>query len=681
MKNWFTQKQKLGSNLIQAEQVIRVTEKAIQISGYAMIKPSTVCCNCGRTLTDPVSIELGIGPICAGIDQRDSMSQSEKDEYVRQFSRTHAIMNMWVPKSVIENMNEITLVPDAKVESVKEDKKQADVVAIIFKERICVKSLYEYADLCKSIPGGKWEPTKKFWHYPVNDGTAYQICKAFENVSSKSIAQEIIDAAEKFSAAQEIKVTDNLGEIPNTIRTPWLHQLRAFWFAKSLSGAFLAMDMGTGKTKVAVDLVMNDDDHKVLIICPQKVIKVWPKEFAKDSDGTMPVFKLDSGTSGDKALLAEEIFTENEDCVIVCNYESAWRNPIEEEYKDRSGKKRKKITGYSGLAGWILSKQWDRIILDESHKIKQFDGKAATFCHKLEEVAKRRNCLTGTPSPNNPLDIWSQCRFVDSSVFGKSWWSFRNRYAIMGGYMNKQIVGYQNMDELNRKFYSIAYRVMSEDVQDLPELLHIPMSVELSAKARRIYKAAEDEMYVAIGDAKASTTIVLTKLLRCQQIAAGYLPTDQGEIKVDNNKVEMLEELIDDINPEDSVVVVCRFKHDLKEVAEVAKKLGRTYGEISGESTSGLSEQATLQDGIQICGLQIQAGGVGIDLTKAHYVICFSVGWSLGDYEQMIKRFHRPGQENKVKVYHIIAEDTVDEKVYAGLTSKKKIVDVFLNGE
>jgi SNF2 family DNA or RNA helicase len=681
---WFARRNGMSSTLLEVTEIIRNTQKAYQISGNAMVRPSTTCWKCGKVLTDPVSIELGIGPVCAGIDQRDSMTQEEKDAYIKEFSSKNTVSGLWIPKSVIENLREFeasipraeynhdsAIVKDAKSEP------EYDVSCIIWKDRICIKSLYQYAQHCKSIGNGTWEPKRKFWHYPVDNATAYAVVRAFKDVLSKRISEDIIAMAAEFASAQKTKVEVDLPDIPNTVFEPWLHQKRAYWFANSLSGAMLALDMGTGKTKVTIDLIVNSEDKKILIICPKQVIKVWPKEFAKHSNENIPVIQIDDGSLDGKTDKAEEAFTNNDRVVIVVNYETAWRNPTYQEYTDRNGNKKKRVVGYERMAGWIQSKQWDCIVLDESHKIKQFDGKAAKFCHSLEKISKRRFCLTGTPMTHSPMDVWSQYCFLNSSIFGKSYYAFRNRYAIMGGYMDMQIVGYKNQDELNEKFYSIAYRVMADDVQDLPELLHIPSYFELSGKARRLYEAAEDEMSVAIGESNVNTAIVLTKLLRCQQITSGYLPTEMGIVKVDNGKSELLEELLDDIG-EEPVIVFARFQHDLDEIKKVAEKLKRKYGEISGSNKSGLDDKAELSDGVQVCGVNIQAGGVGIDLTKSHYAIYYSVGYSLGDYEQSIKRIHRPGQEEKVKIWHLICEKSVDEKVYGALVGKKQVINSIL---
>ena len=658
LSSWFVNRNRLGSIYVDGE-VERETEKAVLFTGTAVIKPSNICCKCGRLLTDPVSIELGIGPICAGIDQRDLWSQEEKDEYIKKFSAAHHIQT-WIPKSVIVNKE------DLPVKETEQPKTEPDVQAIVNKGYILIKSKYEYADLCRSIPNGKWHKEKKFWYYPFSKSLCKSVVETLSTVESKDISEEIIEAVKEMNIAQEIKSAEDLPPIPKTQKEPWKHQLQTFWFSQNLTGVGLLFDMGAGKTKTAIDLLINSDDKKVLILCPKSVVRVWPKEFEKHSFGEFAVVPCESNSVEKKAAIAEEAYEKYDRVAIVVNHESAWRNSFGE---------------------FIMRVHWDRIIIDESHRAKQYNGKLGKFIGELEEKAITRNILTGTLMPHSPMDVFSQYRFLDSGVFGKNFYKFRNRYAIMGGYMNKQIIGYQNLDELHEKIYSIAFRV-TKDVLDLPEEQHIIRDFDMNNEAWHYYDQADSELGILLGENRIKTDIVLVQLLRMQQITSGYLPVyreyfdDNDKLhrelirveKIDSGKAELLEEILEDIDVHEPVVIFCRFQHDLDEIKAVAEKLGRAYGEISGRRKDALDNKAELQDGIQVAGVQIQAGGVGIDLTKARYGIYYSVGYSLGDYEQSLARIHRPGQTKPVIYYHLVAANTVDETVYSNLSNKRDVV-------
>ena len=128
------------------------------------------------------------------------------------------------------------------------------------------------------------------------------------------------------------------------------------------------------------------------------------------------------------------------------------------------------------------------IIADESQKIKGPSTKQSKGMHRLGEVAKYKLILTGTPVTASPMDFFSQYKFLDPDIFGKSYYAFRNRYAVMGGYKNKQVVGYQNKDELIRKAHSIAYRITKAEALDLPETVDQELYCSLEHKANQYYQ-------------------------------------------------------------------------------------------------------------------------------------------------------------------------------------------------
>lgn len=348
--------------------------------------------------------------------------------------------------------------------------------------------------------------------------------------------------------------------------------------------------------------------------------------------------------------------------IIVMNYEAVWRSPFD---------------------SWVLNfAKFDLVVCDESHRIKAAGSKISRYLAKVADRVPFRLCLTGTPMPQGPMDIYGQYRFLDKGIFGTSFTKFRARYAQivpLGDTGAYKIVGYQNEDELHDKFYSIAYRA-DRDVLELPEAIHIFREVELEPKTMKIYKGLEKDFYSWIGQGKEVTVSnALSKILRLQQVTSGHIPTDEGDIiTVGTEKTEVLADLFEDIPADEPIVVFCRFRHDLDAIKQAAEKVGRTACELSGRC----NQLAEWQRGeYNVLAAQIQAGGVGVDLTRACYCIYYSVGHSLGDYEQSLARTHRPGQKRTVFYYHLIASGTIDEKVYKSLQDKKDIVRAILDLE
>jgi len=448
----------------------------------------------------------------------------------------------------------------------------------------------------------------------------------------------------------------------------WRHQLEAYRFADSHrdGGVMLAMAMGTGKSKVVVDAVCNRGYPRTLIICPKSVVPVWSREFAIHAGSSYKIHLATKGTTTHKLgnirkfLLNTPRFSTA--AIVVINYESAWRGE---------------------LGKWFINQLWNCVVLDESHRVKGPTSKVSKWVWKLGRVAQCRMCLTGTPLPHSPLDAFSQYKFLNPAIYGPSWHRFRNVYAIMKhipGIVVPIVDGYKNLKDLQERFARIAYRV-SADVLDLPPVQHITVPCQLCPKAMKIYRQLYDDFIADVGEGVVTAANALVRLLRMQQVTGGTLKLDDtGEkVVVDVSKREALVDIIDGLDGTDSVVVFGRFRSDLDMATEAANSLGRPYGEVSGRRND-LTDEGTMPStpGL-VLGVQIQSGGVGVDLTAASYAIYAGIGFSLGDYEQSLARLHRPGAERPVFFYHLICEGTVDERVYAALRSRKNVVESILS--
>lgn len=556
------------------------------------------------------------------------------------------------------------------------------IVAVTVRDTsIDVSSPYSLKDTARSIPGGSWIKADTCWRYPRTPQAATNIVEAYRdfNVELRYGAEidEMLDEHRRSMAERNrVKNAENLDPVPVTAHPAWNHQLQAYHFAKDLPAAMLAMDMGTGKSKVTIDLLTNNEARRVLIVAPSSVVDVWPREFIKHTPvewTVVPLGKKSGAKKGTKKSISVAKRTELakavvdsplEHVAIVINYEAVHREPFKT---------------------WALSVEWDYIVLDESHKIKSATGVASKFLRKLAEKIPRRLALTGTPFPQVPLDIFGQYRALDSDIFGTNYTSFKNRYAEWGGYGGYTLKRLINEPDFNERFYSIAFRVEAEDVLDLPPELDVTRECSLDGKQLDTYQDIDAEFHAWVTDHKGTESEVtvanaLVKMLRLQQCTGGALKDDEGKVVVVGNaKAKLLEEVLDEIDSSEKVVVFCRFVHDLDVIEAAASKLGRPYGEVSGRAND--LEEAMLPDvdGV-IFGVQMQAGGVGIDLTGARYGIYYSVGYSLSDYLQSRRRIHRPGQERPTILAHLIAAGTIDERVYEALDAREEVVQFILKG-
>jgi len=539
----------------------------------------------------------------------------------------------------------------------------ADVVA----GRILLRAPFANLLLCKRIPGAAWDKARRVWTYPATPQHARMIQFCIPRLETSDKFAELLTlrttAPEPPAQAPEPQPAV---ELPAGLKTtPWRHQIEAFRFAmeRLLRGAgatLLALEMGVGKTLVALMVLAALAARRILICCPLRVVPVWQQQIERHLALPLIVVTLDdnAGSVANKKKLAEEKLRLAEatgrPLVVIINYDSVWRAPFAE---------------------WAEKQHWDLIIADESHRLKAPGGKASLAFKRLRSRARARLALTGTPLPHSPLDAYAQFRFLDPSIFGPSFAAFRQKYAVMGGFQKKQVTGFQHLDELEALMRTITFRV-SKDVLDLPPETHVTFECDLSAEALRVYRDLEEDFVAEVRDGRVTAANAMVKLLRLQQVAGGWVKTDDGQYRrIDSAKQKLLADTLEDIGAGEPVVVFCRFHADLDAVHEAAKTAGFQSLELSGRR----DELACWQSGeAQVLAVQISAGGVGVDLTRARYSIYYSLSFSLGEYDQALSRVHRPGQTRPVEHIHLVARNTVDVKIMRALEARAEVVESVL---
>jgi SNF2 family DNA or RNA helicase len=441
----------------------------------------------------------------------------------------------------------------------------------------------------------------------------------------------------------------------------WGHQEAALDFCLDKPAAALFVCMGGGKSRVVIELLRQRRHKLTLIIAPKTVARnVWEGQLERFYDQPLRVLNLsDNATSAHKAARLA-LWLRRDDGypgVVIVNYDTAWREP---------------------LAPLLLRTGFDFLVLDEMHRIKSPSGKASWYTRRLGVQTPYRIGLTGTPMPHKFYDIYAQYRALDPSIFGTSLVAFRLRYGKPSGYEGKDWDLRREMVEpLNRAIYSIAFRV-DDSVLDLPEVLDIERVCELSASARSLYDGLKRDLIARLGAGTITPANAMVLALRLQQLTGGTLKSDDGtEHTVDTAKADLLGEILEDLDPREPVVVFCKFRADLNRVHEIAHDLKRRSAELSGSANH---LDMWLHGKADILACQIQSGGLGIDLTRARYAIFYSVGFNNGDYEQARARIHRPGQKGRATYYHLIAQSTIDRRVYQALRAKQDTARAVLEG-
>lgn len=545
--------------------------------------------------------------------------------------------------------------------------------------RLLLNSRYEFKDKAKAIPHSRWLPSQKLWRYWVNEKAVLPLVGYINKglieptEEAYKLIEEVLD---KYN--QRIEQIEKVAKIKDRdpgvieIEPPPLkyklydHQQKAFEIGYRLNTAGLLMEQGTGKTLSSIAIVgkrfLEGKVNRLLVICPKSVIEVWEKEFQKHAEFPYEIKGLLGPTKKRASLLKE--WSKNDEVlqIAIINYESTWR--IEK-----------------ALLNWDP----DQVILDESQKIKNGQTKQAKFAHKIGKKVKYKNILTGTPITQGPLDFHSQYKFLNPNIFGKSFYKFREKYAIMGGYGGYEIKGYRDLEELAEKAHRIAYRITKDEALDLPETINQNLYCDLSNKAKKYYKEMEKEFFFTIEEKEVDAPIVLTKLLRLQQITGGFVPTTGTEEKeildMESEKLKVLDDYLSDYY-KDKLVIFARFTPEIEAIKEVVKANGFSCKTLTG-ATNNRGELITefQEEDLQILVIQIQTGGLGITLTATDTVIFYSTNFSYGDYDQAKARVHRIGQNKSVNYIHLITKDTIEEDIIEALKNKenmaKKVVDKY----
>lgn len=457
---------------------------------------------------------------------------------------------------------------------------------------------------------------------------------------------------------------------------PYSHQKKALNKLLKLNGkAGLLMEMGTGKTKVALDWAgigfYNFGLRKVLIVAPLSVLGVWPRQIRQHSGAPHRIFRLEGPTEGRIRMLRRIMHGPDDGCItyIVINYEGVWR-------ENNRGTSIKQL---------LISWKPDLVIFDESHRIKSPTSKQSKACYQISLAAGQRLLLTGTHITKSPLDTFAQFRAMNPKIFGTNWYAFKFTYGIWGGYGKYMLKGYRNLRQLILGVRQNSYRVKKEDCLDLPEKLFETVPIRLPDRILALYSRMAKEMIIEIENTHATAAIVLVKLLRLSQITSGFVKDIEGNIRLlDDSKLRTCIDLTQDLIEEDhKVVIFVRFREDIRRLAEQFTRSKITYGILSGsvppKQRDSLVERFHNDPKLKVFIAQIQAGSLGIDLTPADAAIFYSLDYNAANYWQAQDRLHRIGQTRKVTYYHLVVPRTIDQVVLNVLKEKGNVAQTILH--
>jgi SNF2 family DNA or RNA helicase len=463
---------------------------------------------------------------------------------------------------------------------------------------------------------------------------------------------------------------------------PYAHQLTALEKSWNKENYAYFMEMGTGKTKVLIDnLAMLYDKGKIdgaLIIAPKGVVKTWyeqelPTHLPNHIENVSVLWQPNITKTQQEKL--ESLFEiESAVHILIMNVEAL---------STEKGVK---------FATKFINSHKTLMAIDESTTIKTPTARRTKNIIKLGLNAKYKRIMTGSPITKNPLDLYTQCEFLDPWLLDfASYYSFRNRYAEMKtmhvrGRSIQVVKEFRHLGELSDTVKEFSYRVLKEDCLDLPPKNFVKRHISLTADQKKIYEQMKKHA-IAMLNKKVTTTVnVLTQLMRLHQITCGYVTADDGTVQeVESNRLNELMSILEET--EGKVIIWANYQFS---VGDIIQKIIKVYGPDSYVHYYGLTPQEDRQDFIRkfqndpkcrfIIGTP-QTGGYGITLTQANTVIYYSNGYDLEKRLQSEDRAHRIGQTKNVTYIDIIAEDTIDEKIVEALRSKIDIASQVMGEE
>lgn len=521
----------------------------------------------------------------------------------------------------------------------------------------------------RDVPGREFDDKRKRWSFPVNPHSVLEfrtraVALGWQVQIEPTLADHLNREYRDGKAAAAIRERGDHDIVFDFKTEPYAHQRAGLAFLAQLGGGALFWEMGLGKTKTAIDFAEwlkardpNPQNFGVLVICPNTVKRNWAAEIEKHAGHTDWV--IPSGTMVKRASqLGTSTYT-------IVNCEALSLDP---------------------LAKAIIAFPWDLVVVDESTRFKTPGATRTKNLHKMATKTKHRVVLTGTPITGAPSDAWAQLEFVKPGLFGKKFWSFRDHFLQRDFFGNVVGIKPEVADELKARIDSVSYRILKEQVLDLPPKVYSDRRVEMDGDQRKAYNQMRDELRIeidAMTEVRANN--ILTMLLRLTQVTAGLVGSSQHGYEWLGDraaKVRELDDLLLDELKGEQVVVFGLYQRELEELAKRYSEGMRAevgyppiiYGPTPEASRSQLVEHFQ-RGSIQRLFVQSRTGGIGITLTAAQTAIYHTRSWSLEEYLQSQDRLHRIGQKGTVSIIHLRAEASIDDDIADALNDKQAMAD------
>lgn len=549
--------------------------------------------------------------------------------------------------------------------------------------RLKMNAPFFLADAMRNFPARRFDPKSKTWRMPLTRG----------NIEHLDRSKHIVEYALTEDAEKAIKDYEQLTSGPVYVPFPYhlydftksasgfspmAHQRRMLDKVWNLEAAAWFAKMGTGKTFAAVHLACARFKagliDSVVIVCPSTLRSTWRKELAKYA-------------------------TVEYDFLIHDTKAKAYKDFCLDRRTGRLQILAVSVEGlgvsaglYDSVCGFFIDREVF-VINDESSRIKNPAALRTKRAINFRDHSKYRIILNGTPIAIGMEDLWSQYEFLDPNIIGSGdYWSFKTRYLTMGGYELKQIVGYQNIEELMTLIEPYTVEV-GKDVLNLPPKIPKTRYVSATAEQKALLKLIRKGFNEDVNAPLIKVDNVLERVLRWRQVVGGWLPrqdplTEETVLEPlkSNPKMDSFFELIEDHFVGSKFIIWSPFVHEIEFIAErLAILYGpgavrKYYGKTDKAERSAIEDAYCNDPNMRFFVANPQTAGLGLTLISGmnDVMIYYSGTNAYIDRAQSEDRAHRIGQNNSVVVVDMVMEKTIDEVIIASITEKMNVEEYIM---
>lgn len=462
---------------------------------------------------------------------------------------------------------------------------------------------------------------------------------------------------------------------------PYAHQLTEANNTWNIPARGVFWDMGTGKSKLMIDtigmLYCAKEIDGAILIGDKGNYRNWAKQI-KEHLHPKYHHRIAVWTSApdryERAAL-NDILVPKDDCLdfLLINVESL--------SSDRSAE----------WANRFINTHYPLICLDEATSIKNHRAQRTKTAISLARRCEYRRVMTGTPITQSPLDVFSIFEFLGPAMLGfRNYTAFKSYFAIVqrinlgpGRPQFDQIIGYRNLDQLTEMMSEHSSRITKDECLDLPPKVYEQVEVELTPEQAKAYRDLKSMALLQLEQGQLTSTSALTTLNKLQQIVAGHVKLDSGEVvTLPSNRIDTLLNTLDEIGDR-KVVIWCAFQEDVRQIMARLKELKKPAVDYYGETADKDREAnltAFVEHDAQYFVATAATGGKGLNgLTVASHQIYFSNDFNLERRLQSEDRLHRIGQKCTVVIIDLVARKTTDEKILGSHHAKQDIAHQVLD--